>query len=171
MALIAEEHPKFLETPNPKKRLEFWAEAFQYVPYELAEFATRRALIESVYQPKLADIVQRIKEVATPKNDTVTDAWNALSKAAGRASVMTAEEYEKLPYEVKRFCGGRTGLLNLGMLDSEVFHSVTRGQFMRVYDSLKRARETMELMSPHLRQLAEGVIRALPDVDSEKEED
>ena len=132
MALIAEEHPKFLETPNPELRLGLWAEAFEKVPYELASFAVRRALIESPYAPKLPDVVQRVKELAATGRDTAVDAWNALSRAAARASVASPAEYEGLPYEAKRFCGGLDGLRNLGRLEAEVFDSVTRGQFMKV---------------------------------------
>jgi len=61
MALIAEEHPKFLETPNPKLRLDFWTETFESVPFEIVTLAVKRTLRESTYVPKISDIVQRVK--------------------------------------------------------------------------------------------------------------
>jgi len=61
MALIAEEHPKFLDTANPVRRLELWEEALQNVPFDIANHATKQILAESPYMPKLSDIVSRIK--------------------------------------------------------------------------------------------------------------
>jgi len=161
MALIAEEHPKFMDTPNPEKRLELWEEAFRRVPYELVEFAVKRMLIESPYTPKLADVVQRIKETLNSEDDA-TEAWNALRKAASRASVITAAEFEVLPYEVRKFCGNMSGLWDLGMLEADILNSVTRGQFMKIFDTLKRRRETQELMPPELKALIGGSVNSVP---------
>ena len=162
MGIIAEEHPKFLETPNPKMRFDLWCEAFEHVPHEIAEFAVKRMLIESPYTPKLADIAQRIKEIANAGHDDAVDAWAALSKAASRASIVTRDEYDSLPYEVKRFCGGLSGLVDLGNLDADIFNTVTRGQFMKIYENLRRQRETLEIMPPEIKALAQGSAKAMP---------
>lgn len=171
MAFIAEEHPKFLDTPNPEHRLDLWEEAFKNMPYDLVDFAVKRTLIESPYAPRLSDVAQRIKEIVRPEGDSAVAAWNALRKAVSRASVVTREEFETLPPEVQRFCGSLNGLRSLGMLNEDIFSSVTRGQFMKVYDGMRRSRETMELMPPKLRDITQNLTKQLPDATALNDEE
>ena len=161
MALIAEEHPKFVETPNPKKRLDLWEEAFSTINREIVEFAVKRTLIETPYVPRLADIVSRVKEILRPEGDDVLTAWSILHKAAGRASVVSLDEYNALPYEVKRFCGSLRGLRDLGQLDTEIFNTVTRGHFFKVYDSSRRSRETQEMLPESVRTVINEITKIL----------
>jgi len=158
MAMIAEEHPKFLNTNDPEKRLALWASAFRSAPKGLVEFAAYRALAESPFEPKLADIVARVKEMLNAGQDDAVSAWGALARAAERATVVTQEEFEALPYEVRRFCGGLSGLRDMGNLEADIFNTVTRGQFMKAYEGLKRAKETLEIMPPELKALVQAAM-------------
>ena len=79
MALIAEEHPKFLESPNPELRLNLWAEIFECTPYDIAGLAIKRVLTESSFAPKLYDVVQTLKNLTDgvkPASDELS-AWYA----------------------------------------------------------------------------------------------
>ena len=67
MALIAEEHPKFLETADPERRLKLWGETFRNVPFDAVELAVKRVLAENPYTPKLSDVVKSIRDASTPK--------------------------------------------------------------------------------------------------------
>ena len=164
MSILKAAHPDYYKGMKPKDAeaiVALWAELLEPFPCELCAFAVKRLILESPYVPKISDIVTRVKEALdTGENDAV-GAWNLLSKAAAKASVITAEEYERLPHEAKSFCGGRSGLLSLGMLDSEVFQSVTRGQFFKVYEGLRRRHETQELMPPELRALVGKAVKSL----------
>ena len=103
MALIAEEHPKFLETPNPKLRLDIWEETLEKVPFELAEIVIKRLLTESHYQPKLADVVQGVKGEITArklkmdKENLQIRSWKHLHKHLGI----------KLPPDIFEKCYGK----------------------------------------------------------------
>jgi len=68
MALIAEEHPKFLATPNPELRLKLWSSTLAKVPFECGSAAVMLALAESPYEPKLADVISRVKAMYDAKN-------------------------------------------------------------------------------------------------------
>jgi hypothetical protein len=163
MALIAEEHPKFLETANPEVRLELWHEALAAVPCEIALFAARRTLAESRFAPNLADLCQRIREIASPEGDDAIGAWNALAKAAARATAVTHEEFAALPYEARRFCGSLAGLRNLGVTDEETFATVTRGQFLKTYPGMRRSREAIESMPQGVLALVRAAVKPLPE--------
>ena len=140
-----------------------WAELLEPFPLEMCAFAAKRLITESPYPPKISDLIQHIKELANAGRDDAVDAWNALYNAASRASVVTPEEYESLPYEVRRFCGSMAGLQDFGMLATKTFITVTRGQFMKVFEGLRRSKETLELMPPELLALTQKAVRkAMP---------
>ena len=73
MALISAEHPKFLSTPDPALRLKLWSSALANVPYELGSKAVLQALTESAYEPKLADIVGRVRKFAESERRLIED--------------------------------------------------------------------------------------------------
>ena len=101
MALIVEEHPKFLDTPDPDKRHGLWASALSAVPYELAEAVIMRLLAESPYAPKLCDVAKGVKDALTaaipPDGWPVTD-WEVRSMIRLRTSLEMPipPEYAKL---------------------------------------------------------------------------
>ena len=75
MALIAEEHPKFLETANPLSRSKLWWEALQHIPFGIGEHAVKQILAESPYMPKLSDVVQKIKEMSKAIGKPAQNGW------------------------------------------------------------------------------------------------
>lgn len=150
---------KAMRRTEADKTVALWAELLEPFPFEICAFAVKRLIAESPYPPKISDVMQRVKETIQAGEDTAGDAWNALQKAASRASVVTAEEFKALPPEVQRFCGSLSGLLELGMLDSGTFNTVTRGQFLKTYEGMKRSRETVEAMPESVRALVASLVK------------
>ena len=107
MALIAEEHPKFLDTPNPKQRLDSWAEAFESVPNELARGAVKLMLADSPYPPKFYDVVQCIKGAATANNAYPITDWDIRSWKCAHEELGVG-----LPPEIMRLVYGEGHLLD-----------------------------------------------------------
>jgi len=162
-------YPKFiLQLPGEtlelslKNTVSLWAEMLEPLPRDACVFAVKRLISESKFAPAISEVICRAKEALGSGQDGAVDAWNALSKAASRASVITQGEFEELPYEARKFCGGRSGLRDLGMLETEIFNTVTRGQFMKAYDGLRRRRETLEMMTPEIEKLVRGTGKAAP---------
>jgi len=148
MGKIADEYPNFMKTPDPGRRLETWTRILSKVPKGLAECATTRVLIEHKYNaPNISDIIACIKELTRKEGDDATSAWHILVRAVQRSSIMLPEEYNMLPYEIKRFAGGISGLIALGMIEESVFETVTRANFSKTYESLSRAKETEMILN------------------------
>ena len=183
--LLRRAFPKFIQTSELdrdivvllKNKTALWHECLEPYPVEVCRFAVIRLINELKYPPAISEVIDRIKECLNADDGGALEAWNALSHAASNATVTTPKEFESLPYEVQRFCGSLQGLVSLGLMDAEKFASVTRGQFMKVYDGLRRSRETLELMPPELRTLVQGAsapkaildkpqpVRALPPAE------
>jgi hypothetical protein len=140
-----------------------WAEMLEPYPAELATFAAKRLIAENKFPPAISDVISRVKEALGAGRDGAAEAWAALHKAAGRASIVTKAEFDALPYEARRFCGGLSGLAELGMIDSAVFNTVTRGQFLKLYEGLRRARETIDAMPPEVLALVREITKPMPE--------
>jgi len=163
-------YPRFIQTTeiDPdigevlKKTTDVWHEFLGPLPSEACRFAVMRLISESKYAPSISEVMERVSEIHDVGGGDANDAWNALARAAERASVLTREQFEALPSEARAFCGSLSGLRDLGMVDVEVFNTVTRGQFMKAYDGLRRRRETLEIMPPEVVALVRSVVKPMP---------
>ena len=92
MDIIAIEHSKFMNINNKEERLKYWSETLAAVPYEVAEKAAKMLMIERPYEPKLYDIVQKIKGMcqaidAPAQNDWPVTDWEIRSMIRLRTSL------------------------------------------------------------------------------------
>ena len=165
MAIFKAVYPEYYKGASAtdiESAIALWAELLEPYQADVVTFAAKRLISESPYPPKISDVVGRAKELMGIGQDEVVEAWAALAKAASKASVLTKDEYAALPFEVRRFCGSLSGLIDLGRVDSDIFNTVTRGQFMKTYEIMRRQRETLEIMPPELKAFARMLTKALP---------
>jgi len=164
-------YPKFIQTsdvePDLKqllnKTIKLWHECLKSYAVDVCRFAVMRYIAEGRFPPTINDIVTRIQEALEPERDgAAVDAWNLLKKCVARG--VTREQFDALPYEIRRFCGSASALNEMGYMESAVFNSVTRGQFMKVYDGMKRAGETIAMMPPEVRALVQSTVKEMPPV-------
>ena len=153
------EHYRGMKLRDAEAIISLWTELLSPYPHELCVFALKRLITESPYAPKISDLTARVKELLAAGQENSTEAWNALERATERASIVTQAEFDALPYEARRFCGGLSGLRDMGNLDANVFSTVTRGQFIKAYDALKRSKETLELTPPEIREVTQGMAK------------
>ena len=141
-----------------EKTVALWADLLAPYPATICIPAVTRLISESKYPPAISEVIERVKEIINPEGDGSIEAWDILAKAAAGA-VSTREQFDKLPYEVKRFCGSLTGLESLGRIDEDIFGTVTRGQFLKSYAGMKRSRETLETVPPEVLALAKSFAK------------
>jgi len=161
MDIIEAAYPRFYANQSEEERYKatvLWAEILSVYPLDICAIAVRRLISESKYPPAISEVIERVKEIINPEGDGSIEAWDILAKAAAGA-VSTREQFDKLPYEVKRFCGSLTGLESLGRIDEDIFSTVTRGQFLKSYAGMKRSRETLETVPPEILALAKSLAK------------
>ena len=152
--------PSFLKSTAPQdiaKTVDVWHGFLSPYPVSVVRHAVAECVREKPFAPAIHDVVTKVEEVLNPERATASDAWNVLKSAAQRASVVTIEEFESLPYEVQRFCGDIGGLRDLGRSNLETLNTVTRSNFMKTYEGMRRGRETLERMPPDVRSLVDGL--------------
>ena len=162
MEVLRRAFPRFLSDPNEiAPTVDLWHEFVAPYPVEVCRYAAYRYIEHNKFAPSINELLDLVKETLNPVKDTPADAWNVLLKAASRASITTPEEFEALPYEIKRFCGSLNGLREFGRMDIDILNSVTRGQFMKTFDSMQSSRKAIEGMPDDVKRLVADMTKQM----------
>lgn len=104
----------------------------QFEPYEarIVELALTNYIKTNKYPPTVAGIFEEMNKLETGGDEEQTY-WEQLAKLCRRASVVTQAEFEALPEPLKKWLRNLQNLKELGQIGSDIFNSVTRGQFFR----------------------------------------
>ena len=124
--------------------IKLWNEMFKDIPYPIIEVAVQKLMLESPHPPTIADVNRRIAEIIMPKEDDAATAWGEVLKAIrlygySRESDALASLPERAAM-VARMMGWQE-------ICASEEPGVTRGQYLRMYDSIA-ARDRNEAMLP-----------------------
>lgn len=103
----------------------------------------------SQFPPSVGQIVDRIHTIRSPDVMSGADAWKILYDAMGKSSVFedALESYNSLPETIKR-CVGSANVLHEWGTDANFNESVTRSNFLKLYDlQLRRDAEMVKIPS------------------------
>lgn len=129
-----------------KKQLEatanLYEEMFKDDDSKLVLNALKQVINTSEYPPTIATIKNKMYEMTHRDEMNSNDLWDSLVKAVGNSSYHSEEEFKKLPEIVKDYIRSPQNLQEIASsMNSETFHSVTKGQFMRQIEILKQRRK------------------------------
>lgn len=160
LAVLAEAYPKLMEGKSAQ-RLEatanLWHMMLADYPEKVVMHAVKLHLRESVYVPTPADIVQRIEAMRQVEEDDTEELWAKIVRAACNSAYNAKEMFDALPYPCQRFVGSPQELRNMGQLDEDIFRTVTRGQFMRRAEALKKQEKILRDTPPEILALAQAL--------------
>lgn len=174
LAVIAAAYPDKFKVDETKVNL--WHSLLKDLTYEICNIAVQKHILESPFVPAISDIRKAAVNILTPEVDKVDagTAWGEIMKAIKAFGIYRPEEALKSmsPRTAKaaEFLGWQEICLseNLGVL---------RGQFMKIYDSMKVREDTNKLlplaMRAQIQQIGNdiGLLNApkkLSEVDYEK---
>lgn len=167
--------PKFLQGAGDAEAeiaARAWYAVLRNEPEELVQAALEDCQRSSPYPPVPADLCTRIAAMRQADEITAEEAFELLRKAARNGIYHAREEFDKLPMECRRFLGSSSALRDLAMVDEDQISTVTRGQFLRRFESI-RQNEALRLNMPApLRALIRQSVKSLPGaVEREDQED
>jgi hypothetical protein len=145
LAIIAAAYDRF-EINEFKQQL--WLEMLQDVPYQVAQVALKKLILESPFPPSIADIRKQIVEVTTPQENKKDSgqAWGEVMKAISSHGIYQPEKALASMSETTRKVAERIGWREICMQEEDKM-GVLRGQFMKIYDSLV-LREKQDALLP-----------------------
>ena len=129
-----------------------WSSVMEDYTYEQASAGLKVYLSSDTkgFPPSPGQVIDCITKITTPpQNDlTVDEAWGYVLKAAANSGYNAAAEFEKLPEIVRKTVGSVANLRNMGMMNSDEFHTVEKSHFYRSYrTNVEREKEIAKIPS------------------------
>lgn len=159
LGILKTAYPNFYKNLSKEEMLDIvnlWSDMFQDSDSRIVTVAVKELINSFQYPPTIADVKNKMYSL-TNNDKTPSELWDRLQKAISRGIYHSEEEFEKLPDEVKEFIRSPRQLKELAMMDSDVVHSVTKGQFFKQIEVIQKRKEEDKKMLPESKELL-GVI-------------
>lgn len=151
-----------------KKELEdaviLYGEMFKDDDSKLVFYALKDVINTSEFPPTIATIKNKMFELTHKEQNSNDELWDALVKAISRSSYYAEEEFDKLPELVKRYVRSPYQLQEMASMDSDVIHSVVKGQFMKQIEKIKEEYKNGEIVGMKNNLLQEKGIYKLENI-------
>lgn len=121
---------------------------------EVVLYAVRELMNTLKFPPTIADIKEKMLELTRVKED-LTEAWDKIQQAIGNSLYNSEKSFETLSPIGKKFVRNPSQLRELAMMDSDVVHSVVKGQFFKQAEILQKREDDEAKMLPQSKQLRE----------------
>lgn len=118
-----------------------YEEMFKEDDPKLVLSALKQVINTSEYPPTIATIKNKMYEMTHHNEIDNNDLWDSLVRAIQNSSYHSEEEFKKLPELVKEYIRSPRQLQEMASMESEVIHSVCKGQFMRQIEIIKQRKK------------------------------
>ena len=85
------------------------------------------------FMPPVGVIRNMLIKLNEPQEMTEMEAWNLVAKAVANSNYNSAEEFNKLPDDIKAIVGSPATLREWAVMDAGDFNSVIQSNFLRSY--------------------------------------
>lgn len=150
---------KGMEQPTIKMTIDIWYECLEDIEKDVAIAAIKKNILESPYPPTIADIRKQCIDIMTIESEKLdgASAWGevlaAIRKYGSYNEIKALESMSKSTKKVVGYMGWRDLCLSEKI-------GVTRGQFLRMYDTVANREQTNRLLpeafKDEIKQLSEG---------------
>lgn len=167
LGILKTAYPNFYRNMTKEEgygTIELWSDMFKGDDTRLVTVAVKELINSFKYPPTIADIKEQMMKLTTKKTD-LTEEWNALQRAIGNSLYNSEESFNKLPDIAKRFAGSPSQLREMATMDSDVVHSVVKGQFFKQAEILQKRDEEEKRMLPETKKLREMIGSIGKDVN------
>ena len=159
LSLLKTAYPSFYKNivkEEAEEVIKLYELMFSDENFEIVLLAVKELIKTFKYPPTIADINEKIYQLKNIENKSNSELWDSLLKAIRNGSYGSVEEFNKLPEIVKEYVGSPTQLQEMAQMDSDVIHSVVKGQFLKQIDNLKQRTKEKSMMSKEVKDLLEN---------------
>ena len=141
-----------------------YEELFKDNDYHEVSKAILDLINTSEYLPTIASIKSKIYDNKHKKIDN-NELWDSLVRAIGNSNYNSEEEFEKLPELVKLYVRSPQQLQDMATMDSDIVHSVVKGQFLKQIENIKQDYKESEIVGRKNNLLQEKGIYQLEEME------
>ena len=128
---------KDMTNEEVESMVSLYQEMFKECTYKEVSSAIKDIINTSEYMPTIATIKSKIYSNNHQTEASNTELWDKLLQAIRNGSYHAEEEFEKLPLIIKAYVRSPRQLQEMAIMDSDVIHSVVKGQFLKQIEILK----------------------------------
>ena len=122
-----------------------YREMFKNCEYKEVLQAVKDIINTSEYMPTIAAIKNKIYENNHPNELDNSELWEKLLTAIRNGNYHAEDEFEKLPPLLKIYVRNPRQLQEFAIMNSDVIHSVVKGQFLKQIETIKENYKEIEI--------------------------
>lgn len=157
---------KIYDRELDQETLEIWLSFFKEDNIDNFKNAVNEYIRTSNRFPTIADIKNIIFKNTHTQIDN-NQLWEALVKAISRSNYYADEEFDKLPELVKLYVRNPRQLQEMASMESDIIHSVVKGQFMKQIEKIKEDYKSGEIVGRKDNLLMNKGIYQLEEIKDE----
>lgn len=157
LGIIKAAYPNFYKDMKVQELtsiVDLWEEMFVDDNVDLVKAAVKELINSSQFPPTIADVKEKILSITRVKED-LTEAWDKIQRAIGNSLYNSEKSFETLSPIGKKFVRNPSQLREMAMMDSDVVHSVVKGQFFKQAEILQKREDDEAKMLPESKQIRE----------------
>lgn len=166
MDILQIAYPQFYSgksATDPEKALRLWAGMFAGDPVEVVAAAVKAFIATSTshFPPSIGEIRAKIQLLTEPEEQTEVEAWAIVAKALRNSGYCAAEEFEKLPEDIRKLVGSPHQLREWSLMDADSVQTVVASNFQRSFRVQKARDREVKALPPDVRKFLEAASEKL----------
>lgn len=140
-------------------KINLWADMFADEPFELVTAAAKTFIATDTkgYMPAIGQIKETIQQMNQKSDISEQEVWNFVSKALRNSLYGSAEEFAKLPEDIKKIVGSPNTLREWAMMDYTTVQSVVASNFQRSFRAKSTKAKDQQKLPKEVKSFVAGV--------------
>lgn len=155
LKLLKTAYPRFytdITKEEAENMVALWVDMFRHEDPTLVLLAVKELINTLKFPPTVADVKEKMYSLTT-KTESPAELWGTLAKAVRNGLYGYHEEFEKLPDVIKTFVREPAQLREMAQMDTDTFHTVTKGQFLKQIEIIQKRQKDDKMMLPDVKQM------------------
>ena len=141
-----------------------WYEQLKSETYQSVSTAVTMIIATSKFAPTIADVKEKVYELANPDVLSANDAWLYVKKAVQNSTYNYQEEFKNLPEEIKCIVGNAYQLHSWASENENTLDTVIASTFKKDYKTETENRKNRFMLGAVQKQINSGTIEMLSDI-------
>lgn len=160
MKILKVAYPRFYTDMNKEdaeSTIQLWCEMFKNENPRLVVGAVKNLINHFKYPPTIADVKEEMRKATEYRELDSTETWVMVRTAISNSAYHSAEEFAKLPKIAQKIVG-TPEQLKYWAISNEYNEGVTKGQFLKQFDTMKQREKEEQNMLPEYKRLIENLF-------------
>lgn len=168
LMMVQAAYPNF-KPPDKTTAVNMWFVMLKDYDFKIVQVGLKAYIAADTngFAPAIGQIIGKIHDIVDKHGMFETEAWAIVSKAIRNGVYHSADEFDKLPPEIKRAVGTPEQLF-IWATDEKYNEQVVSSNFMRSYRQVVEQKKDFEKLPSDVRKIVETASNGLLEDNSKK---